>query len=94
MKYGPMSLRLFAVFSAADQSRDGDTITVCQNLCIYDFQPKAHQNNIIFLMAAFDLSTLSVTSEENGRHVNMVNAAVMTTTAYQTWHTATKAATA
>lgn len=38
---------------------------------LYDFQPRTQQHNII---PAFEFSTLSVTSEENGRIVTMIHA--------------------
>ncbi len=36
-------------------------------------QPGAQQYDIIFLITAFEAPTLSVTSEENGGCVNMMN---------------------
>ncbi len=43
---------------------------------LYDLQRGTQQYDIILLTAAFEFPTLRVTSEENGRRVNMVNGSV------------------
>lgn len=59
-----LRLSLSIVFSAANQSGRNDN-DLSDSLRLYVLQPETQQYNII------ELPALSVTSQENGRHVNI-----------------------
>lgn len=69
LKNGPTSLhiKLYIVFTAANQSGDSEMITTCQ--IAYVYMTCTPESSSI----RFELTTLSVMSEKNGCHVNMVS---------------------